>query len=163
LKKLLFILLFIGTSLAAFTQINSGGRVPGEIGSMAGGVGPEWNMDSRDNFAGGIALSFDYNWFNNIAVGANLTLSYNFNDFAVIEPTLMVRDYIWENCHGQLFLQLDLGGLFFHEEGQWVPMLELGVRGGFRKPVKTSFFIEPYGRIGYPFAFGIGFITGRYF
>jgi hypothetical protein len=34
------------------------------------------------------------------------------------------------------------------------------LRGGYRMPVGSLWYIEPYGRGGYPFVFGIGVMAG---
>jgi len=38
-----------------------------------------------------------------------------------------------------------------------------GLRGGYRFTLASHFYVEPYGRIGYPFAFGIGALAGLMF
>jgi len=35
-----------------------------------------------------------------------------------------------------------------------------GLRAGYRLPLGDMFFIEPFGRVGYPFMFGIGALAG---
>ena len=160
MKIRLAVVLFFIYSLSAFSQEN----VFSLENNFAAGLGLEFNLDSRHYFAGGVVLAFDYNLSRNLAVGFNFTASYNFSDFIVLEPTVMLRRYIWENCHKQVFFaQVDLGALFFREAGEWTPMFEIGLRGGFRMPLRTIYYIEPYGRLGYPFAWGIGFIAGRLF
>jgi len=157
--RLAVVLIFI-CSISAFSQESQFSL----DNKFAAGLGLEFNLDSRHYFAGGIVAAFDYNLNSNYSVGANLTVSNNFNGFIVVEPTVMGRHYIWENCHRQIFfVQIDLGALFFREDGEWTTMFEMGLRGGFRMPIRTIYYIEPYGRLGYPFAYGIGFIFGRLF
>ena len=57
------------------------------------GIGAEWNMNSRENFAMGGIFSFDVNLGSSFAVGINATASSNFFDFYVIEPAAMFRWY----------------------------------------------------------------------
>ena len=160
MKIQLTVIIFLVCNISAFSQENAFSL----DNKYAAGLGLEFNLDSRHYFAGAVVLAFDYNLNSNYSVGANLTASNNFAGFLVIEPTVMVRHYIWENCHRQIFfVQADLGALFFREDGEWTQMFELGLRGGFRMPIRTIYYIEPYGRLGYPFAWGIGFIVGRLF
>jgi hypothetical protein len=153
----IFVVLFLVCSIAVFFQYETE-----FINSNAIGIGPEWNMDSRKNFAGGVAVGMDYNLTRDFAVGFFFTGSYNFDDFFAIEPVVVMRNYFWENCHGRLFLQAEMGLFIYLEEDKWIPLPEIGLRGGFRKPWGT-FYIEPYGRLGYPFAFGIGILAGKLF
>ena len=74
---------------------------------------------------------------------------------------LVMRGYLQESQKG-LFVQFDIGPFVILENGDVTPMLELGLRSGYRIPLGT-FYIEPYGRLGYPFAFGIGVLAGIYF
>ena len=150
MKKKFFVLLFLLCGLAVFAQENK----------MSAGLGLEWNMNSRHNFAGGAVLAFDYALFDNFSLGATLTVSNNFFGITVIEPTGHARGYVWENCHGRLFLQVDLGAFIILEDPENSLLPEFGLRAGFRKPLKSSFYIEPYGRLGYAFAFSIGLMAG---
>ena len=51
-------------------------------------------------------------------------------------------------------------GFFIDEEG-WRKILPMvGIRGGYHLPLSTHFYIEPCGRLGYPFAFGIALMAG---
>jgi len=122
------------------------------------GIGIEWNMNSRENFAGGAALSFDYALPHSLAVGLNAGASSNFTGITVIEPAALFRWYFLGGYNG-FFAQADCGAYLILEDGEFTAMFLGGLRGGFRIPLK-SFYIEPYGRIGYPFAFGIGALAG---
>jgi hypothetical protein len=123
------------------------------------GIGPEWNMNARENFAGGAALSFNYNLPHSLAIGAGITASTNFDGFTVLEPTALFRWYFLGGYSG-FFAQADVGCFLYFEDGETAPMFDGGIRGGFRLPLGSSFYIEPYGRIGYPFAFGVGVLGG---
>jgi hypothetical protein len=124
------------------------------------GIGPEWNMNSRDNFAGGAALNFDYALPYSFALGFTFTASNNLSGFTVMEPAAVIRRYFLGDGRSGLFAQADLGCYLFLEDGEMTKMFAGGLRGGYRIPIKSSFYIEPYGRVGYPFAFGVGAVIG---
>ena len=131
---------------------------------IALGMGPEWNMNSRENFAGGMAVCFDYmlpysfTAGSSLSTGALFTASYNFNNFTVLEPALLLRLYFNGGGVG-LFAQAETGVFIFLEDGDVSPMFLGWLRGGYRVGFGT-YYVEPYVRIGYPFAFGIGAIAG---
>jgi len=117
-------------------------------------------MNARENFAGGAALAFDYALPFSFAIGVSFTASNNFSGIAVMEPAALLRRYFSKNGNSGLFLQADAGAFLIFEDGKIIPLFMGGLRGGFRLPLKSSFYIEPYGRAGYPFVFGIGVLTG---
>jgi hypothetical protein len=116
-------------------------------------------MNSRENFAGGAVLGFDFNLSRAIAVGLTVTYSNNFSGISVIEPAALFRWYIFGNSAG-LFVQADVGAYLVLEERELTPLFLGGLRGGFRFPLGELFYVEPYGRVGYPFAFGVGAMAG---
>jgi hypothetical protein len=124
------------------------------------GIGLEWNMNSRDNFAGGFALAFDYALPHSLAIGLNAIGSSNFTGITVIEPAALFRWYFLGKRHNGFFVQADCGAYLIQEDGEFTAMFLGGLRGGFRFPLQPRFYIEPYGRIGYPFAFGVGVSAG---
>jgi len=124
------------------------------------GAGVEWNMNSRENFAMGGVLAFDYNIGSAFSLGINATASSNFFGIAVIEPAAMFRWYFLGSNHTGWFVQADVGVYLILEDGDLTPMFLGGLRGGLRLPFGDKFFIEPFGRIGYPFMFGIGILAG---
>ena len=126
---------------------------------MAFGLGPEWNMNSRDNFAGGASLSFDYNLFRSFAAGLSFTASNNFDGITVLEPSALFRWYFLGRGHEGLFAQAEAGVFVVLEDGDTTPLFLGGLRAGMRLPI-GRFYMEPFGRIGYPFAFGVGAMAG---
>ena len=151
MKKMFFIvLLFLAFGLCVFA---------GEK-KMSAGLGLEWNMDSRHNFAGAAAFGFTYNLPRDTAIGLNVTGSYNFFAIEVLEASVLFRSYIQDNDYTKWFAQVDAGVFFLFEDEEITPMPLLGFRFGYRQPLGSLFYIEPYGRLGYPFAFGIGLIAG---
>jgi len=154
LKPLCFTLLFLLLTAGLSAQEKKA------VGKAAIGIGPEWNMNSRDNFAGGAALNFNYALPYSLAIGFSFTASNNFSGFTVLEPAAVIRRYFLGDGRSGLFAQADLGCYLFPEDGEMTKMFAGGLRGGYRIPVKSSFYIEPYGRGGYPFAFGVGAVVG---
>ena len=151
MKKWIFlVIIFSELYLCAFAQEKT----------MAIGLGAEWNMASRHNFAGGTAVNFTYNLPKSTALGLSLTGSMNFNKIYVLEPAFLVRHYFSQDIYSGFFVQFDIGAFIAMEEKGTTPMLMSGIAGGYRIPLKSSFYIEPYGRLGYPFAFGLGVMTG---
>jgi len=140
----------------------------GQTGTKAAiGISPEWNLNSRDSLAAGAVLAVDFNVSSSFALGANATVSSDFSDITVIEPAAMFRWYLLSKEHAGsfaagngLFLQADVGAYLVLENDEVTPLFLGGLRTGVRLPFGNTFFIEPYGRIGYPFIFGFGFLTG---
>ena len=153
--KKLFIIMLLASSLSAFAQEKNE-----TANHMAVGFGLEWNMNARHYYAGGTSISFDYKLPNHYAIGVIVTGSTNFFGFSVIEPTILLRGYIQKDEYQGLFLQIDVGPFIIFEKGKIIPMFEIGARGGYRFIFGSSFYVEPYGRLGIPFAFGIGAIAG---
>jgi len=158
-RTMLFAALLLGLGLCAFAQEEPAQSEQGKK-KFATGLGLEWDMNSRRNFAGGAVLGFDYNVEDSYAIGLTLTVSSNFNNFSVIEPSAMVRWYEKGKGHTGIFAQMDIGVFLIFENANLIPMLMGGLRAGYRLPLGSMFFIEPYGRVGYPFAFGIGTMAG---
>jgi len=151
---ILTVVLLLITGRAAFAQDDY---------QMAFGLGPEWNMNSRNYFAGGAGLNFDYNLFRSFAAGASVIASTNFAAFTALETAGMFRWYIFSQNHSGFFAQADAGVFLYMENERTVPKFLGGLRAGVRLPLSHSFYIEPYAREGYPFAFGIGVIAGMCF
>jgi len=154
-KFVFFALLFLSLTARIFAQ-----EADVKTKKASLGIGAEWNMNSRENFAGGAVLAFNYALPRSFALGVNVTASSNFNGITVIEPAALIRRYFFGGYKG-FFVQADAGAYLILEDGEDLkPMFSGGLRGGFRFPIKTNFYIEPYGRIGYPFVFGVGVLTG---
>ena len=155
----LSVALLLGSGQGIFAQEEAAGK------GIAVHTGPEWNMNSRNNFAGRLALGIDYSLPSlSLAVGLGVAGSYNFSNAAVIEADTFLRWYFPKMRHEGFFAQADLGFYYIMENlygyRETTPMFLGGLRAGYRLPLGQSFFIEPYARSGYPFAFGIGIITG---
>jgi len=151
---MLFAIMILGMSICAFTQ---------EETKMAIDLGPEFNMNSRYNFAGGAVLGFDYNLpvaVAPFAAGISFTTSTNFFGIIILEPAAMFRWYFLGSGHTGLFAQADVGVWLLFEDEETTPLFTGGLRAGYRLPFGSMFYVEPYGRLGYPFAFGIGALAG---
>jgi len=127
---------------------------------FAVGLGLEFNMNSPKRYAGGVVLGFDYNLPYFLAVGFTAAYSNNFFGFSVMEPAALFRWYFLGKKYTGFFAQADIGASLIFERGALIPMFLGGLRGGYRFPLGSSFYVEPFGRLGYPFAFGIGVIAG---
>jgi outer membrane protein OmpA-like peptidoglycan-associated protein len=127
---------------------------------MALGLGLEWNMNSYNYFAGGAVLNFDYTLSRLFAVGFSVTASANLTAFTALEPAAMFRWYFWQKNNLNFFAQADAGVFLYMENEQTKPFFLGGLRAGLRMPIGECFFIEPYARGGYPFAFGLGVAAG---
>jgi len=157
-KNIIFLVLFfLVFGQIAFAQSSEANTV------ISAGIGPEFNMNSRENFAGGIALSLDYQLpieAIRLSAGLTVTASYNFTDTFVLETTAMARWYFLGADHTGLFAQVDLGVHLITERDVSVILFEGGIRAGYRLLLGDSFYIEPYGRFGYPYFMGIGVLAG---
>jgi len=117
-------------------------------------------MNSPENFAGGLSINFDYNLpisVSSFAAGANVTVSNNFSGIIVLEISGMFRWYLTGNGEG-LFAQVNLGYNYSDIDGSPVPIIA-EARGGLRLPM-GNFYLEPYGRFGYPVVWGAGIVGG---
>ena len=163
LKIVLFIIPFLFISaLSVFAE----DEIPETDNSRTAlGIGLEWNMNSPSRYAGGALLAFDFDLTPAITLGINSTFSTNFFGYTVIEPAAMFRWYFlnWSKIDKKFagfFLQADAGA-FVIIESKGVSVKPLGgLRGGFRFPLGSMFYVEPYGRVGYPFMFGVGAAAG---
>jgi len=147
---MLLVLFFSGIYLCVYAQEKK----------MSVGLGAEWNMASRHDFAGGAVLNFLYNLPGSSALGLSFTGSMNFNNIYVMEPAFLVRQYFFQDKHSGFFLQFDIGAFIAYEEEGITPMIMSGLAAGYRIPLGSFFYIEPCGRAGYPFAFGLGAMMG---
>ena len=152
MKKIFLSMMILTFALSAFAD--------DEKKPIAISLGPEWNMNSRENFAAGAVLGFDYSFGSSFAVGFNVTGSTNFDSIVVLEPAAMFRWYFLGSNNTGFFAQADAGAYLVFEDSEVTPMFLGGLRGGFRLPLGSWFFIEPFGRVGYPFMFGLGVLAG---
>ena len=157
-RRYLFLIAILILSGAVF--------VVAQENKAAVGLGLEWNMNSREDFGGGAVIGFDYNLPVSVAplaLGLIVTTSYNFNDIVIVEPAALFRWYFLNRGHRGFFAQADLGAHILMQDGDTELRFLGGVRGGYRFPVGKTLYIEPYGRLGYPFAFSIGAMAGLRF
>ena len=127
---------------------------------MSAGLGLEWNMNSRHNFAGGTFFNFDYQLPRFASLGFSLGVNSNFDNIHIIEPVFLFRAYRAEDEFAGLFFQSELGASFIFEDEELTRRPRIGFGTGYRILLGSSFFVEPYGRIGYPFAFSLGVAGG---
>ena len=165
MKKMIFLVFFLAVKLllvnSAFAQ-ETGERTE-EAGPLSFGIGLEWNMSSRHNFSGGLPVNLIYNLYRDFALGLNATGSSNFFSMKVIELSILARSYLQKNDHTGPFIQGELGTFIIYEDEGETYMALAGARLGYRHPIARFLYIEPYGRLGYPFAFGVGIMAGILF
>jgi len=156
MKKIFFMfILILAVCLCAFAQNEK---------KMAASLGVEWNMNTREMFAGGLVLSFDYNLPVSaapLALGLAVSGNYNFDDTMIIEFVTFFRWYFLGKGHKGWFAQAEIGYSLIKEEGNDnLPLpISAGLRAGYRFPLGSLFFVEPFGRLGYSYLFGVG-VTG---
>ena len=128
------------------------------------GIGIEWNMNANSNHTGGLALAYDFNFSKSSAFGVSMGACTNFSGFTAIQPAVMYRWYIWgiEN-HTGFYMQADLGAYIILMDGDVFTNFLAGLRGGFRFPLASMVYFEPYIKAGYPFMIGIGVTAGLRF
>ena len=85
-------------------------------------------------------------------------------DFTTIEITIFFRVYTSATASG-FFAQLTYGSsIFSGKSAVSLPaeggLISIGITAGWRIPLGSRFFIEPYIRAGYPYYGGIGLSTG---
>ena len=157
-KSIILILVILLLGQAVFAQSEN------DNVSISVGIGPEVNMNS--NFSGGLTLSGDYQLpvsAVKLAVGLTVTGSYDFLDTVSLETTAMLRWYFLSQNHTGLFGQVDLGIIVIFEDDASAVFFDSSLRAGFRIPLGDSFYIEPYGRFGYPSFLGAGVLAGMRF
>ena len=169
LVKFLLILMFFISVISIFADenetVDSGIAIKNKNHIAAIGIGPEWNMNSRKNFALGAVFGLDFYIGSLFAAGLNSTFSANFTGFYAIEPAAMFRWYFL----GRKFPDKWFGGWFFQAEGGVFLIFDNnefslkplgGLRAGLRLPFGKMLYLEPFGRVGYPFMFGVGAAVG---
>ena len=153
MKKLPIVILFLTVSMYAVAQENKS--------TLSIGIGPEFNMNSRHNFAGGTVFGFYFNLPGKTSsLGLTSTVSSNFVDTQVIEAAALFRWYLQNPDYTGYFIQAETGVFTIFEDGERILLPIFGVRGGYRLPITSFFYVEPNGRLGYPFAFGIAVMAG---
>jgi len=146
--------------MVSLLLLAGGAFAAGQEQKMALGFGLEWNMNSRENFAGGAALGFGYNLPHALAAGLTVSGSSNFGGIGVVETSALLRRYFPGREHAGFFAQADLGLSLILEDGEATPLFLGGLRAGYRLPVGSLWYVEPFDRLGYPYLFGVGVTAG---
>ena len=157
----LIVVMLLVCGLSAFAQ----GVTRNKYNKISIAIGPEFNKNSRENFAGGAVLNFGFKVGSYFAFGINATASYDFQNTFVIEPGAFLRWYFssWYSLKRDFtgwFLQGDGGASIIIEDGETIPLFKGGGRIGYSFPIGRVFFLETYLRGGYPFMFGVGVLAG---
>ena len=127
---------------------------------MTAGLGAEWSMDFRQRYAGGAVINFDYKLGSNVALGVVITGTTNISNLIFVESAILMRGYFLGTEHTGPFVQEEIGVFLTLDNFKITPLVETAVRVGYRMPLGSSFYLELYGRVGYPFIFGFGAIPG---
>jgi len=159
-KKTIFLFAIVMTvGMSAFAQNER--EAESTANKFSIGIGPELNMNSPEGFAGGAGLSFDYSLANALALGITAAFSHNFAETMALEVGALFRYYLLGIGHTGFFAQADIGTTIIMDDNDETPPAVFmgGLRTGHRINIGSG-FVEPYFRIGYPFAFGVGVIGG---
>jgi len=138
------------------------------------GLGAEVNMNSGSDFGAGAVAAIDVGFADYWAVGLTVKGSHDFASAWVAEGGVLLRRYFpgrspWQGeTHSGFFLQADAGVHVILEDnvfmyaGDVLPRFMGGLRAGYRFLLGRSraFYVEPFGRGGYPFAWGAGLMLG---
>ncbi|ULQ60846.1 hypothetical protein K7I13_06155 [Brucepastera parasyntrophica] len=134
------------------------------IPKMSAGLLLEANANTREGVSFGGGLRFDYLVLDFLAVGTQVSVSSDFAELVTLEPSALVRWYVpvLGGDGKGLFVQGNLGASLIFEEGELTPAILGGLAAGYRF-VFGSWFVEPFGRGGYPFLWGAGVSAGLRF
>jgi len=164
----LFLAFFFVVSVTAYSQYDR---------RVSIGLGPEINMNSGAGFGAGAVAAIDFNFGNYWAAGLSAKASHDMLSAWVTEGMVLIRRYfpgkkLWQReYHSGFFVQSD-GGVHnitqdnvFMYEGESLLRFMAGLRIGYRflLGAPRHFFLEPYARGGYPFAWGAGIGIGLRF
>jgi len=123
------------------------------------GVGPEFNMNSRENFAGGLGLYSGLNLNQRFALGLKINYNYNFKNMSILESATLLRFY---PINQRFFLQTETGvSIIFDYSYNNLKFLG-GLNTGWTFLLGKRLFIEPIFRVGYPYLFGISLNLGLF-
>ena len=154
---LLITLLLISSQFVFAEVFAEDEQTPTENYKAAIGFGVEINMNSPENFAGAALFNFDVNIARQFALGINVTGNTNFSGITVLEFSGMFRWYFLSLKHDGWFAQINAGYNHVDIEGAPIALIS-ELRGGIRIPM-GNFYIEPYGRVGYPVVWGAGVVA----
>jgi len=143
--------------------------VAGNLYAQSGifaGIGPELNANTREGVALGGSLTLGVEINDIFAAGAKATFSSNFDTVTTLEPAGFFRYYFSRLLPlplGVLFVQAELGGSLFFEDGEMYPSFYGGLAAGWRYTVWQGLYLEPVVRGGYPNLWGVGLSVGYRF
>jgi hypothetical protein len=123
------------------------------------GLGAEGNKNAVEKTSVAGVLTNDFAINSHISIGSRLGFSYDLTDVGTLEAGIMFRVYFLSWNSSGPFIQAD-GGLsyiFWHDD-MFREFLYGGTLGW--RFHLGSFYIEPYGRGGYPFVWGGGLVLG---
>jgi len=132
------------------------------LSGVFGGIGADVNANTREGAAFGGTLSGGVDLNDQFSLGLRISLSSNMDTVITLEPAAFFRYYLPLKIEG-FFVQAELGAAFFFEDGKNYPAFLGGLAFGWRYNIGNKWYIEPSIRGGYPFVWGVGFLTGLHF
>jgi len=123
------------------------------------GFSAEANGNTREGTAagGGWTIGFDLNQY--AGIGIKTVFSHDLDSMITMEQCALLRFYLPINKHG-LFIQAEAGGSILFEDEKSDFVFIGGIATGWRFKIGKNWYIEPFGRGGYPFVWGAGLVTG---
>ena len=125
------------------------------------GIGPDASAYTRNGTAVGGSILFGFDLNPKIATGVKGSFFHNMDTIISIEPTVFFRFYPLTDMG--LFIQANAGGAILIELGEWFPSAAGGLTAGWRSRFARNWFVEPFGRFGYPYMWGAGLTAGYLF
>ena len=141
-------------------MVTAGSIAPGAYAfdGFFAALGAEANANTREGAAAGGSLSFGADLNRHFALGAKAVFSHDFNAIGNLEPAAFLRWFPLPS--NGLFLQGEIGGSFFFEDGDSYPSILGGIGAGWRLVLGERFYLEPSVRGGYPFVWAGGIMFG---
>ncbi|MDR1956144.1 MAG: hypothetical protein LBQ30_04745 [Treponema sp.] len=127
------------------------------------GLGIEGNVNTGNSMIFAQSICYDQRLFTVFGLGLLFTVSSDFGSFLSMEPEVFVRWYFLDLGipGGGLFVQEDMGLRLASDNFVIKPAFLGGFSLGFRYAFKyQDYYMEPYIRGGFPFAFGVGLRGG---
>ena len=126
------------------------------------GIGPEINAHTRTGFSAGGYITGGFEILNRFAFGFKLYISHNLDTVLTFEPAVIIRYMPFDGRLENLFFEANVGSASYYEHGKAYPAPLGSIGMGWRFKF-NRYFVEPTGRFGHPFTWGLGVTAGRLF
>jgi len=139
------------------------------------GFGPEINANTRSNFSVGGYFTGGFELLDTFAIGFKFYFSDNLDTVQTFEPAVLIRYMPFNGTLKGLFAEMIIGSASYYEDnkncrncqhgsgqhrGYPAPLGGIGVGWRF---TFDRFYVEPTGRFGHPFTWGVGVTAGLLF